>query len=158
MVNVREATFLSQSVLAEPGERGDMKDRQASKIKELADTLVSVGFVSLDQQAVALGLPRSTTWTILAGKHKNYGISAALIKRLLDKHDLNSRIRDKIIEYVREKAAGSYGHNQNQLRRFMRQLVRLDGSLPHDVLFTYRGARRNARTPRDGRKASPVEI
>ena len=102
----------------------DTKGRQASKIKELADTLVAEGFVSLDDQAATLGLSRSTTWTILKAKHKNYGLSAALINRILVKPDLNPRVRVKIVEYVREKAAGSYGHNTTQTRRFVRLLAR----------------------------------
>jgi len=101
----------------------DMKERQALKIKELADVLVAAGFASLDDQAKALGLSRSTTWTILKGKHKNYGLSAALICRVLAKPDVHSRVRAKIIEYVREKAAGAYGHNGSQLRRFTRLLA-----------------------------------
>ena len=120
-----------------------MKDRQASKIKELADALVAAGFVSLDDQATALGLSRSTTWTILKGKHKNYGLSAALIKRVLDKRDLNSRVRAKILEYVREKAAGSYGHNRTQLRRFIRHMAGSTAALPHEVLFTDLKAKRS---------------
>jgi homospermidine synthase len=102
------------------GEPQDVKERQARKIKEVADTLVAAGFTSLDEQAKALGLSRSTTWTILQAKHKNYGLSAALISRVLAKPGLNSRVRAKIIEYVRERAAGSYGHNDTQLRRFIR--------------------------------------
>jgi hypothetical protein len=56
-----------------------VKARQADKIKELANTLIAVGFVTLDEQAEALVLSRSTTWTILKAKHKNYGLSAALM-------------------------------------------------------------------------------
>jgi len=125
------------------GEPPDMKERQACKIKELADTLVAAGFVSLDEQAKALGLSRSTTWTILQAKHKNYGLSAALISRVLAKADLDSRVRAKIIEYVREKAEGSYGHNGTQLRRFSQFLA---GVTTADVraLVTI-DARRNTR-------------
>lgn len=101
----------------------DRKQRQACKIKELADALVTAGFVSLDSQAMALGLSRSTTWTILKAKHKNYGLSAALVRRVLSKPDLNSHVRTKIVEYIREKAGGSYGHNNTQLRRFARHLA-----------------------------------
>jgi hypothetical protein len=101
----------------------NVKERQASKIKELAHVLESVGFVSLDDQAKALGISRSTTWTILKAQHKNYGLSATLIKRMLAKTDLNPRIRAKLIEYVRERAAGSFGHNDTQLRRFSQLLA-----------------------------------
>jgi hypothetical protein len=146
---------VSQSPLGEPN---DPKDRQASKIKELADILVAAGFVSLDDQATALGLSRSTTWTILTGKHKNYGLSAALIKRILHKHDLNSQVRTKVIEYTREKAAGSYGHNRNQLRRFTQQLAASTTALPHDVLFVDLVAKRNALNTRIGRKRTPIAM
>jgi hypothetical protein len=112
------------------GEPQEKKERQAAKLKELADALVAAGYVSLDDQAKALGLSRSTTWTILKAKHKNYGLSAALINRVLDKPDLNWRVRAKILEYVREKSAGSYGHNGNQLRRFVRLIA---GSTAADV-------------------------
>jgi hypothetical protein len=98
------------------------KQRQSSKIKELSDALVAAGFLSLDEQATALGLSRSTTWTILRAKHKNYGLSGALINRILKRPRLDRRVRAKVIEYVEEKASGSYGHNKTQLRRFSERL------------------------------------
>jgi hypothetical protein len=101
----------------------DVKERQARKIRELADTLVRAGFASLDAQAHALGLSRSTTWTILKARHKNYGLSAVLIRRVLANPDLDPRVRAKIIEYVREKARGSFGHNGTQLRRFIQVIA-----------------------------------
>jgi hypothetical protein len=99
-----------------------LKERQSSKIRELSDALVAAGFSSLDEQAGALGLSRSTTWTILKAQHKNYGLSGALINRILQKPGLNRGVRAKIIEYVQEKAAGQYGHNKIQLRRFRERL------------------------------------
>ena len=105
-----------------------MKERQARKIKELADTLVAAGFISLDEQAKALGLSRSTTWTILQAKHKNYGLSAVLIRRMLAKPDLHPRVRAKIIEYVRERTASLYGHSGSQLRRFSQLLAGVTGT------------------------------
>ena len=99
-----------------------VKERQSIKLKELCDALVAAGFVSLDDQASALGLSRSTTWTILNAKHKNYGLSGALINRILRKPGLHRNVRAKIIEYVQEKASGSYGHNKIQLRRFKDRL------------------------------------
>src|ERR1700730_14428492 len=62
----------------------DMKARQAGKIREIGEALMSVGVVTLDAQANALGLPRSTTWTILTAEHKGYGISAKIISRMLN--------------------------------------------------------------------------
>jgi hypothetical protein len=100
----------------------DVKERQSFKIKELSDALVKAGLLSLDEQATALGLSRSTTWTILTAKHKNYGLSGAIINRILQKSKLDPCVRAKLIEYVREKLAGYYGHNKNQLRRFKESL------------------------------------
>ena len=101
-----------------PADSQDAKGRQTSKIKELSDVLVAAGFSSLDAQANALGLSRSTTWHILSAKHKNYGLTGALVNRILQRPGLHRRIRAKLIEYVQEKAAGAYGHNKTQLRRF----------------------------------------
>ena len=39
-------------------------------IQLVADALIKDGFHSLDQQAKALGLHRSTVWTIMKTKHK----------------------------------------------------------------------------------------
>jgi hypothetical protein len=109
----------------------DEKERQAAKIKELAHVLESAGFIALDDQAEALGLSRSTTWTILKAQHKNYGLSAVVIKRVLAKPDLHPRVRAKIIEYVRERMAGLYGHNGAQLRRFVELLAGVTGVDAH---------------------------
>ena len=99
-----------------------MKALQCSKIREICAALISAGFVSLDQQAGALGLCRSTTWTILQAEHKNSGLSATVINRMLAYPRLPAPVRVKLIEYVREKMAGSYGHSQGQLRRFADRL------------------------------------
>ena len=44
----------------------DLKARQSSKIREIGNALITAGIISLDAQAKALGLPRSTAWTILS--------------------------------------------------------------------------------------------
>src|SRR3981189_3331034 len=118
------------------GDSNRLRERQTFRIKELAETLEAVGFVSLDEKANALGLSRSTTWTILKAKHKNYGLSAAVLNRVLRKPDLNSRISAKIMEYVQEKAAGAYGHNDAQLDRFIRRLSKTAPPRVHNELFT----------------------
>ena len=40
------------------------------QIRELAETVEAAGFLTLDEQAKILGLPRSTAWTIRRGGHK----------------------------------------------------------------------------------------
>ena len=99
-----------------------VKARQASKIKELAEAVESAGFLTLDEQAKALGLPRSTAWTIRRASHKASGLSASIIKRMLAAPELPALARSKIIEYVEEKAAGLYGGSRSQRRRFAAQL------------------------------------
>jgi len=95
-----------------------MKIRQSCKIKELGDALVSEGFLTLDKQADALGIGRSTAWTILRANHKSSGLSAAIINRMLAAPRLPPLVQATILEYVEEKLAGSYGHSKEPLRRF----------------------------------------
>ena len=85
------------------------KARQSCKIREIGDTLVSLGFLTLDEQAAALGLSRSTTWTIHKANHKVSGLSAAIINRMLTSPQLPPPARAKILEYVQEKAGGWAG-------------------------------------------------
>ena len=85
---------------------GEMKARQRAKIKEIADTLYAAGYTVLDRQAEVLGLGRSTTWSVLRGGHKNSGLSAAVIKRMLAAPQLPPAVHQKLMEYVAEKCAG----------------------------------------------------
>ena len=100
----------------------DLKARQSSKIREIGNALTTAGIVSLDAQAKALGLPRSTAWTILSAEHKGTGISARIICRMLNSEPLPLRVRAKIVEYAKEKAAGIYGGTEMQHRRFASKL------------------------------------
>jgi predicted DNA-binding transcriptional regulator AlpA len=99
-----------------------MKTQQSSKIMELRDALLAAGIVSLDEQAQVLGLSRSTTWTILRAKHKNSGLSAAIISRMLKSPQLPPPVRDKIFQYIDGKATGLYGHTKLQRQRFAARL------------------------------------
>ena len=99
-----------------------MKARQSSKIRELGGALVTAGFLTLDEQATALGLCRSTTWTMLKANYKASGLSATIINRMLAAPQLPPLVRAKVLEYVEEKAAGLYGHSKTQRRRFTARL------------------------------------
>lgn len=100
----------------------DMKARQSSKIRELAEAVEAAGFVTLDEQAKVLGVARSTAWTIRRASHKASGLSASIINRMLAAPELPLLVRAKILEYAGEKAAGLYGGSQNQRRRFTARL------------------------------------
>jgi hypothetical protein len=99
-----------------------VKTRQARKIRKLGDALVLEGFLTLDQQAEVLGLCRSTAWTILKANHKASGLSAAVINRMWAAPRLPPLVRAKMLEYIDEKIAGSYGHSKTQIRRFTARL------------------------------------
>jgi hypothetical protein len=100
------------------------RELQSAKIRELRDALVTAGCLHLTAQARALGLSRSTTWSILQANHKRIGVSAAVINRMLEQPGLPSSVRARILEYVDEKCAGTYGHKPSQLRRFAAALSR----------------------------------
>ena len=100
-----------------------VKARQSSKIREIGDALIALGYLALDEQAKALGLARSTAWTILRVDHKNSGLSATVINRMLAAPQLPTLVRAIILEYIDEKVAGLYGHSKLQLRRFAARLT-----------------------------------
>ena len=100
----------------------DLKTRQAAKVREIGEALVTAGHDNLDDQAAALGLSRSTTWTIIRGTHKSSGLSAAILNRMLSAPNLHSLVRRKILEYTLEKSAGLYGTPRNCQRKFIQRL------------------------------------
>jgi hypothetical protein len=98
------------------------KLRQSAKLREIAAALKADGFIGLDAQARALGLSRSTAWTIISGSHKSSGLTARTLNRMLAAPLLGERARAKILEYIAEKQAGHYGTSKLRLRQFDRCL------------------------------------
>src|SRR5262245_45948706 len=76
-------------------------------IEHIADALIASGYTSLDQQAKALGINRSTTWTIVKVKHKRGRLSARTTERILANPDLPGRVRAVIQQYLTERSAPS---------------------------------------------------
>jgi hypothetical protein len=101
----------------------DIRSTHSLKIRELGQALIATGFLTLDEQAKALGVPRSTAWTIVAARHKKSGLSAKLITRMLASQSLPPLVRAKIIEYREEKTAGLYGGTTAQRARFSASLA-----------------------------------
>ena len=99
-----------------------IKDRQCAKIKEIGDALASVGYLTLAEQSRALGVCRSTTWTLVKSCHKATGLSAQLINQMLGSPNLPPPVRDKINEYVSERLEGKYGHGRPHIRKFAARL------------------------------------
>jgi hypothetical protein len=101
----------------------DKKSLQSDKIKQIGEALIRSGLVTLDQQSRALSLSRSTAWTILNPKHKGSGLSPTVIKQMLMAPRLPPLVRAKLLEYIEQKIAGSYGHGPHQVRRFVARLT-----------------------------------
>jgi hypothetical protein len=125
------------------GNSSKMRSRQRSKIKEIGDALCAAGHVTLDEQASVLGLSRSTTWAVLQANHKSSGLTATLINRMLEAPKLPSPVRAKILEYVQEKAAGLYGH-QDRVRRIFYQQVS-NTALPEIAAPIHQSSRSSSR-------------
>ena len=123
-------SFNSQKHLPDAATIGAMKARQCAKIAELRKILLQAGYRSLNQQAVALGLSRSTTWAILKAHHKSSGVSGSIIKRMLRSPELPPAARQWIDEYVAEKVAGRYGHRRYRLTVFRAQVELRGGNVP----------------------------
>jgi hypothetical protein len=62
----------------------------------IANALRASGFHSLDAQARALGLCRSTTWTIVASQHKIGRLSTKVLARMLANPELPPLVRAAI--------------------------------------------------------------
>ena len=96
-----------------------LQAKQSRKISELRGALLAAGFCTIEEQSRALGVCRSTGFTIVKAVHKGSGLSATIIKRMLAAPQLPLDARVKIFEYVEEKAAGQYGHSAAQCRKFI---------------------------------------
>jgi hypothetical protein len=125
----------------------EMKARQSAKIRELGQALIDAGLRSLDEQAYALGLSRSTAWTILKTCHKSSGLSAAIIERMLGSSKLPPRARAILVEYVEEKSFGLYGGSRRQQQRFAVRLSNTIASSSSSEQTQRRGREEMPRVP-----------
>ena len=116
--------MLSSSAVSgrDSGPAKDAGNRQREKIRQIGEALRHAGFVALEDQVRALGLPRSTTWKVLQADHKGCGLHAGLIGRMLAHKELPPAVRSVLREYVIEKARGDYGHNSTSRARFVERL------------------------------------
>ena len=55
-------------------------------LQRISEALIVSGHTSLDEQAKALGINRSTAWTIIKTKHKLGRLSTKTTKRILAIH------------------------------------------------------------------------
>jgi hypothetical protein len=105
------------------------KARQASKLAEIREALAVAGYRTAAEQAIALGVNRSTAWAFL-NLNKRVGPSAKLLKRILTSPNLPPAVRRTIREYIKEKIAGLYGHGKVRRRWFHNQFRPPVSALP----------------------------
>jgi hypothetical protein len=98
----------------------DPKERQALKLAEIREALVSAGYNTTAKQAAVLGVSRSTAWLLL-NRDKRAVPSAKVIKRILSSPQVPMSVRQKIEQYVEEKVCGLYGHSEQRTHWFGEQ-------------------------------------
>jgi hypothetical protein len=77
------------------------------RIKDISEALIASGFSSLDEQAKALGLQRSTAWTIVKARHKADRLSAKVSGQMLENPNLPPLVRATLQEYLAERPSVS---------------------------------------------------
>ena len=100
--------------------QSEPKARLASKIAEVRDALIAAGHTTTAEQAIALGVTRSTAWALLNRPGK-VGPSAIVLKRILSSQSLPQEARLKVEEYIKDKSAGRYAHHESRVRVFRDQ-------------------------------------
>ena len=93
------------------------KEKQALKLAEIREALVTAGYNTTAKQAAVLGVGRSTAWWLL-NRDKRAGPSAKVIKRILVSPQVPKKVRLKVAQYVEEKVRGIYGHSEQRTRWF----------------------------------------
>ena len=78
------------------------------ELARISEALISSGYTSLDEQAKALGIGRSTAWTITKNKHKLGRLSAKTIDRILNNPETPPSVRAIVQQYASARAITGY--------------------------------------------------
>jgi hypothetical protein len=97
------------------------------ELERISEALISSGYTSLDEQAKALGVSRSTAWTITKNKHKVGRLSARTINRILLNPQTPANVRQVILQYVAKRCAAIHG--KRKLRLMSSLSMRTNGGL-----------------------------
>src|SRR5262245_15267532 len=98
----------------------------SNELERISEALISCGYTSLDEQAKALGVSRSTAWTITKNKHKLGRLSARTINRILLNPQTPANVRQVIQQYIAKRCAVIQGKRK---LRLMSSLSRTNGGL-----------------------------
>jgi len=80
--------------------KSSLSQHRTIPVQAIAEALVAEGYTSLDKQAKALGLGRSTAWTIIKKKHKLGRLNAKTTHSILANPDTPASVRAVIRQYV----------------------------------------------------------
>lgn len=86
--------------------------KSLNKIQDITEALIASGYKSLDSQAKALGVHRSTAWTIIRKKHKLGRLSAKTTACILSNPETPPAVRAIVQQYVIENL-GIVGAKRN---------------------------------------------
>src|SRR5262245_58063108 len=78
-------------------------ERRKTSMQQIADALVAEGYGTVRQQAKALGVQRSTAWTIMNAKHKLGRLCAKTTDRMLANPQLPTSVRAAVQQYLDEE-------------------------------------------------------
>jgi hypothetical protein len=93
-----------------------MAPKHTVGLQHISEALIASGYTKLDAQAKALGLHRSTAWTIVKTKHKLDRLSTKTTKRILTNPELPSSVRSVMQKYLAERSDALAKRNK-QLNR-----------------------------------------
>ena len=74
------------------------------RLQDIGDALVAAGYTSLDEQAKALGVTRSTARNIVNGKNKLDRLARKTTKRILADPETPPSVRAIIRQYLAERS------------------------------------------------------
>ena len=74
------------------------------KLHHISEALIASGYTTLDDQAKALGINRSTAWTIIKTKHKLGRLSTKTTERILANPATPASVRALVQRYLAERS------------------------------------------------------
>ena len=103
------------------GARMRQNRNYAIRLQDISEALTESGYTKLDQQAKALGINRSTAWTIVKVKHKLGRLSSKTTSRILANPETPPAVRDVVRQYLAERSDET-AYSQKD-RRSLRQTM-----------------------------------
>jgi hypothetical protein len=79
------------------------RPRYTVTLQNISEALIAAGFVSLDEQAKALGIHRATAWTIIKHKHKLDRLQRETVARILANPGTPRSVRSVVEQYAAER-------------------------------------------------------